>query len=91
MCYFGCIKKENIGSGILFVLLIKVLLSWLTCSPGEKNIKAIQICYIKACLAAVLFRTQELIKVDAGQLGDVHLKQGSGTFLAERAMNKTYF
>lgn len=58
--------------------------------PRRKNIKAIQICYIKACLAAVLFRTQELIRGDAGQLGDINLKQGSGTFWL-RAMNKTYF
>lgn len=41
--------------------------------PRSKNIKAIQICYIKAGLAAVLFRIQELVRVDAGQFGDVHL------------------
>lgn len=48
MCYFGCEKKKD------FV--------WFNChgfpvSPGEKknNIKAIQICYIKAALAALFF------------------------------------
>lgn len=53
MCDFGC---ENEKQNIFFELLMKVLLSWLPCFPRrKKNIKAIQICYIKAALAALLF------------------------------------
>lgn len=45
------------GSQILFALIIYIILSWLTCSYGEKkkNIKAIQISYIKAMWVFIWF------------------------------------